>query len=102
MLHVVPGKKGGQARQTAHISQKLSELTKSLNTNGIEGLISGITKSGMVTTEILNHLREVPYDVVVMGVNGNGGMNMEMGRNAKVIVENSNIPVQLIPNKKSS
>ncbi len=102
LFHVVPGKNGSQARQAAHMSQKLTELTVSLNTNDMEDLVSGITKSGMVTTEILNHLREATYDVVVMGVNGNGGMNMEMGKNARVIVENANIPVQLIPNKKSS
>lgn len=101
LLHVVPGKNGSQARQAAHMSQKLNELTKSLNTNGMEDLISGITKSGMVSMEILHHLKEVSYDVVVMGVNGNGGMNMDMGRNARVIVENSDVPVQLIPNKKS-
>ena len=102
LLHVVPGRNGSQARQAAYMSQKLSELTKSLNANDPEDLISSVTKLGMVTTEILNHLKEVKYDMVVMGINGNGGMNMDMGTNARKIVENSNIPVQLIPNKKSS
>lgn len=102
LLHVVPGKNGTQARQAAHMSKKLNELTQSLNTTDLNNHISGLTKSGMVVNEILKHLKEVPYDVVVMGVNGNGGMNMEMGKNAREIVENSKVPVQLVPNKVSA
>ncbi|MDW3195163.1 MAG: universal stress protein [Cytophagales bacterium] len=102
LLHIVPGKNGSQAMQVAHMSKKLDELTQSLNTSDLNNLISGLTKSGMVVQEILNHLKEVPYDIVVMGVNGNGGMNMNLGKNAREIVENSQIPVRLVPNKKSN
>lgn len=101
LLHVVPGRNSSQARQAAHMSAKLCELTQNLNTNDMHNHIAGLTKSGMVVSEILKHLKEVAYDIVVIGVNGNGGLNMEMGRNARGIVENSKVPVQLVPNKKS-
>lgn len=101
LLHVVPGKSGNQSRQAVHMGEKLKKLIKSLNTNDNDDLISGITKSGLVDTEILEHLKEIVYDMVVMGVNGNGGLNMEMGKNARKIIENTKVPVQLVPNKKS-
>ena len=99
LLHVVPSRNGSQAKQAAHMSKKLNELTQSLNANDLNNHISGLTKSGKVVAEILHHLNEVAYDIVVMGINGNGGMNMDMGKNAREIVECSEIPVQLVPNK---
>ncbi len=102
LLHVVPGKIGDTSGQVKHMSQKLNTLTKSLNTNESNDLISGVTRTGMVVNEILNHLQEAEYDVVIMGVNGNGGMNKDLGKHARKIIESAVVPVRLVPNKASS
>lgn len=84
------------------MSNKLIEFTQSLNSRNIDDLIAAVTKSGNVTTEILNYINGEIFDVVIMGVNGNGGLNMEMGKNARKIEENSSVLVQLVLNKLSS
>ena len=98
LFHVVPGRNGSQAKQAAHMSKKLQSLTQRLNKNE-EDVILAVTRSGKITSEISRELNNTSYDLVVMGVNGNGGLNADLGTNARLIVEESAVPVRVVPNK---
>lgn len=100
LFHIVPGKNNSQTRQLEHMSKKLQSLTHELNKSEKKDLIRPVAISGKIPDEILKHLQDHQYDLVVMGINGNGGLNKEMGTNARFIVENSDVPVRVVPNKR--
>lgn len=59
--------------------------------------IEHIVKPGNVEEELLKIARRHEFDLLIVGVNGNG-QNDEPGKHAVSLIENSNTPLLIIPN----
>ncbi|MEM9325005.1 MAG: universal stress protein [Bacteroidota bacterium] len=104
LLHVVPSKVNGNGkdRDKTNVSiglveQKIQLLQKEMSQNGGTRTV---VLNGNVTDEILKHLEAVHYDLIVMGANGNGGLNSDLGRNTRTILQSAGVPVMVLPSKK--
>ena len=98
VLHVMPGKVGNKDRSKASVGL----LQKKIREMNPDGDTKTIVLNGNVTQEILRHLTEEKYDLIVMGLNGNGGLNSELGKHTKSILESVGIPVMVLPSKSQS
>ncbi len=100
ILHVVPGKASGQAakdEQTVNLlQQKMQLMQKGLKLNGDT---KTVVLNGNVGQEIVKHLKQTRYDLIVMGINGNGGLNSVMGKNTRMVIESAAVPVMVLPIK---
>ncbi len=52
---------------------------------------------GKVRIELMRFIRNNQFDLVIMGVNGDGSSN-ETGSNTKHLIEKATIPILVIPN----
>lgn len=60
--------------------------------------ISPVVKGGKVEEEVLQYIRSHDFDLIVMGVNGNGQDN-EPGSHTSKVIAKAAIPVLVVPNK---
>lgn len=98
LLHVRPSKKNKSEETT----KGLADIESKLNAFGTEWAnkvseIRSVVLEGNVSGEVHDFLAKSAFDLIVMGLNGNGGMNNEIGKNARSILQESNIPVLVLP-----
>ncbi|MBV6645802.1 MAG: universal stress protein [Cyclobacteriaceae bacterium] len=80
------------------IQTKLKSFSEEFK-NGHKFPISSVVRKGNIGSEVRKYLNEYPCDVVVMGLNSNGGLDSTLGHNTKEIIENSGVPVLVVPNR---
>ncbi len=52
---------------------------------------------GKVRVELMRFIQKNQFDLLIMGINGDGSSN-ETGSNTKHLIEKANIPILVIPN----
>lgn len=101
LLHVIPAKptvRESPSRTLELLDNKLQALSKEIkmfNGNTVETEVL----MGNVSHELAKYLRKSSFDMVVMGLNGNGGLNKELGKNTKLVLEKADVPILVLPNK---
>ena len=100
LLHVVPGKmpkaKDQLDKTVETLQQKIEILQKQMSLNGDT---KSIVLNGDVAAEIQKHLTAEAYDLVMIGLNGNGGLNSDLGRNTRAVLQSAGVPVMVLPSK---
>ncbi len=100
ILHVLPGKVASHKakdKETAGVMlEKMKLMQREMKLNGNSNTV---VLHGNVAQEIRNHLDHVHYDLIVMGINGNGGLNSVMGKNTRMVIESAEVPVMVLPPK---
>ncbi len=101
LLHVLPSKpspKNGNGDVIELFDNKLQSFGKEIQlVNG--NAVKTVVLSGNVSQEIAKYINQITFDMVIMGLNGNGGMNSELGKNTKNMLERSGLPVLVMPSK---
>lgn len=107
LLHVFPNsvKYDQQERHLAAddliviggIKKQIEEFCADLENNS-EVKIKSVILDGAVDKEILRFVGKYCFDLIIMGVNSNGTDNLP-GTHLNQIIEKSNTPVLVIPNK---
>ena len=79
------------------MKSRMNELSHSL-TEKPEDLINNIVLSGNVDEVMLQFIKENDFDLIIVGINGNG-QNNELGSHTIRVIRESGVPVMIVPNK---
>jgi len=82
------------------VKSKMDEFSKNLMERG-KSEIENVVLPGNVEETILDYISKNQFDIVIVGVNGNG-VNNDLGSHTASLIEKSNTPVLVVPNLKSS
>ena len=74
----------------------MEEMTKQMAQVPVEN-VEHIVQPGNVENELLRFVRENDFDLVILGVNGNGQDN-KPGKHAITMIEKGNAPMLVVPN----
>ncbi len=106
LLHIYPssakfGKKSRKSGQSDsdemdRIRQRMISFCGEL-TNEKNLKIESVILRGWVEEEIIDFMKRNTFDLIVMGVNSNG-LNNRPGSNITKMIENTGIPLMVIPN----
>lgn len=107
ILHIYPGaKKISDEEMQAEfhpkldkVKSKMIELSKTM-IDASEDKISNVVLAGNVEETMLNFIGENNFDLAIIGINSNGSDN-KLGSHAISIIEESNVPVMIVPNNSS-
>jgi nucleotide-binding universal stress UspA family protein len=67
----------------------------------VDACIKPVLLSGNVNDQILDYIKKVPHDLIIIGVNSNGSNN-DAGSHSIEIIKSSGVPVLVIPNSLGS
>ncbi|MEP1032237.1 universal stress protein [Ekhidna sp.] len=104
-LHIYPLAARHTQKDIQVISkQKLEEVEKRMNQLAVdlieqpEQRIKNMVLSGNVEETMIRFIRENHFDLVIVGINGNG-QNNEIGSHTVSVIKESGIPVMIVPNR---
>jgi len=105
ILHVYPVvSRYLDIRTPVEIPVKMNELKLRMNQlaqdfmENPDDKIQNVVLSGNVEETMLRFIKENNFDLVILGINGNGSDN-NMGSHTLSIIEKSGTPVMVIPNE---
>ncbi len=84
----------------AEIEKEMDQLCESLASDSDITFTPKVVR-GNVNQEILSIINDGQFDLVVMGVNSNG-QNNEIGSHVSQVIQQSNLPVLVVPNTKAA
>ncbi len=104
ILHIYPlvsrfsnGKNGKEIPdKMKEVQSKMNALSKEFMDHSDEK-IKNVVLSGNVEETMLQFIREHDFDLVILGINGNG-LDNTMGSHTQSVIEKSSTPIMVIPN----
>ena len=106
VLHVYPVSSNGNGnssriRSNGHLSM-LEEVKTKMNrlSNDLidqPDIIDNVVLPGNVEHTLIDFIRQNSFDLVIVGINGNGYTN-DIGSHTVNVIENSGVPVMIVPN----
>jgi nucleotide-binding universal stress UspA family protein len=81
------------------LKQKMKEFAQNLDEEGSKEIIN-VVLPGNVEDTMISYIKENNFDMVIVGVNGNGENN-ELGSHTASLIEKSGTPVLIVPNLKN-
>lgn len=104
-LHIYPMAARYSQKDIQSISKKkLEEVEKRMNQLSVDFIehpekrIKNMVLSGNVEETMIQFIRENHFDLVIVGINGNG-QNNEIGSHTVSVIRESGVPVMIVPNK---
>lgn len=80
------------------VKKKMNEFSQNLMERG-NSEISNVVLPGNVEETMIKYVEEHDFDLVIVGVNGNG-TNNELGSHTAKLIERSGTPVLVVPNER--
>ena len=104
LLHVYPVSsrqlENGQAKDTKRklevMQTRMNQLSKGLSEKSEEH-IKNVVLPGKVDEVMLQFIKENEFDLIIVGINGNG-QNNELGSHTVRVIRESDVPVMIVPN----
>jgi len=99
LLHVIPAMSHSDSNFNHEIEKKMDTLATTLKSDKNLARLTPIIREGAVAKEVIIFLQANEIDLIVVGLNGNGGLNNKLGRNCQHIIQQAGIPVIVLPSK---
>ncbi len=96
LIHVIPEKQKTKESSVGHIEQQMDQFISQLRGDRSMKIVP-VVKKGSVQHEVLKYLSNCDPDLIMIGINGNGGMNNLIGKNALGIIQGAGKPIMILP-----
>ncbi|MEM9340846.1 MAG: universal stress protein, partial [Bacteroidota bacterium] len=105
ILHIYPSvSRFSEGKNKSEVPHKMDEVKSKMNSlakdflENPEDKIRNVVLSGNVEETMLQFIQDNDFDLVILGINGNG-LDNTVGSHTLSVIEKCSTPVMIVPNK---